>query len=106
MGGHRGGGPDVPPAASRRRLLGPVHPPRQKNAVNTLLGRAARSTRLSAEARVTMLSASLASAAVLLMLVVVRRTDTVHAPVHLSWVVIALLSAISEVMVVHLESRR
>ena len=47
-GGHRGGDPDVPPAPSRRRLLGPVHPPRQKNAVNTLLGRAARSTRFSA----------------------------------------------------------
>ena len=74
--------------------------------MNTLLGRAARSNRFSAEARVTMLSASLATAAVALMLVAVRPMDTVEAPVHLSWVVIAVLSAISEIMVVHLESRR
>ena len=58
--------------------------------MNTLLGRAARSTRFSAEARVTMLSASLAAAAVLLMLVAIRTMDAVEAPVHLSWWVIAL----------------
>ena len=74
--------------------------------MSTVLGRAARSPRLTADARVSILSASLAGLAAVLLVTVVRTMDGVQAPVHLSWWVIALLSAISEVMVVHLEARR